>query len=111
MGKLLWQPSKKQIEQANMTRFINFVNQEYGLKFGSYDALYKWSVENIPDFWAAVWKFLPVKASRSYDKVVDDLTKFPGAQWFPALPTPGSLSRQAAGCWPRLGPGPQRAPP
>ena len=39
-------------------------------------------LNNIPDFWTSVWDFLEIKASKKYDKVVDDLSKFPGAQWF-----------------------------
>ena len=82
MGKLLWQPSEERIKQANMTRLIDFVNKKHGLEINSYAQLYNWSTENIPDFWAAVWKFEGIKASRGYDKVVDDLSKFPGARWF-----------------------------
>jgi acetoacetyl-CoA synthetase len=44
--------------------------------------LYKWSIDRIPDFWAAMWDFAKIKASRKYDAVVDDLIKFPGAKWF-----------------------------
>ena len=29
-----------------------------------------------------MWEFGEVKASRGYDRVVDDLTKMPGAKWF-----------------------------
>ena len=65
-----------------MTRFINFVNRKYDLKIDSYFQLYNWSIENIPDFWAAMWEFGKIKASRGYDKVVDDLSRFPGAKWF-----------------------------
>ncbi len=82
MGKLLWKPSKECIKQANMTRFIEFVNKEYGLKIKSYAQLYDWSVESIPDFWAAMWEFAEIIASRKYTKVIDDLNKFPGAKWF-----------------------------
>nr|MDO8090021.1 acetoacetate--CoA ligase [Candidatus Sigynarchaeota archaeon] len=82
MKKPLWQPSEEIIKQANMTRFIDFVNKEYGLEINTYAQLYEWSVESIPDFWAAVWDFVGIKASRGYDKVVDDLSKFPGAKWF-----------------------------
>ena len=78
----LWKPSEEVKKQANITRFISFVNQKYGLKLDSYDALYDWSVKEIPDFWAAMWEFAPIKASRQYDEVVDDLGKFPGAKWF-----------------------------
>jgi len=41
----------RQIKNANMTRFIEFVNRKYGKKFKTYDELYQWSVDSIPDFW------------------------------------------------------------
>jgi acetoacetyl-CoA synthetase len=82
MKKPLWTPSKDQIKNANMTRFIEFVNKAYNRKFKSYDELYQWSIDRIPDFWAAMWEFAKIKASKRYDQVVDDLKKFPGARWF-----------------------------
>jgi len=82
MAKLLWEPTEEQKKRANMTQFISFVNEKYALKIDSYDGLYDWSIDQIPDFWAAVWEFTRIKASRKYDQVVDDLTRFPGAQWF-----------------------------
>ncbi|MCK4424568.1 acetoacetate--CoA ligase, partial [Candidatus Bathyarchaeota archaeon] len=82
MGKLLWKPSEERIKQANMTRFIDFVNKKHGLEINSYSQLYNWSVENIADFWAAMWEFGGVIVSRGYDKVVDDLSSFPGTKWF-----------------------------
>jgi acetoacetyl-CoA synthetase len=82
MGKLLWKPSKERIKKANMTRFIEFVNKKCGLRIKSYAQLYDWSVESIPDFWAAMWEFAEIIASRKYTKVIDDLNKFPGAKWF-----------------------------
>lgn len=83
MNKLLWQPSEETKHDANVTRFIRFVNNRHGLALADYDDLYQWSIVNIPDLWAAVWDFTKIKASRSYDTVVDDLGKFPGAEWFP----------------------------
>jgi len=82
MRSPLWTPSEERKKQANVTRFINFVNKEYNLEIDSYAKLYRWSIEHIPDFWAAMWKFGEIKASREYDTVVDDLRKFPGAKWF-----------------------------
>ena len=79
----LWNPSEERKQQANITRFIKTVNTRYGLKLDSYAELYQWSVDNIPDFWAAVWAFADVKASKQYDQVMEDLTRFPGAKWFP----------------------------
>jgi len=82
MAKLLWEPTEEQKKRANMTQFISFINEKYALKIDSYDELYDWSIDQIPDFWAAVWEFTRIRASRRYDKVVDNLTKFPGAKWF-----------------------------
>jgi len=82
MRKPLWTPSQNRIEQANITKFIHFINKKHNLKIESYTQLYNWSITNISDFWAAVWDFCEIKASRKYNKVIDDLSKFPGAKWF-----------------------------
>jgi acetoacetyl-CoA synthetase len=79
----LWIPSEERKRQANITRFMDQVNAWYGLNLGSYADLYRWSVENIPEFWAAIWDFAEIKSSQRYDQVIDDLSKFPGAIWFP----------------------------
>lgn len=83
MRKPLWTPSEERIQQANITRFMEAVNARQNLDLRSYAELYQWSVENIPDFWAAMWDFGKIKTSISYDQVVEDLTKFPGTKWFP----------------------------
>jgi acetoacetyl-CoA synthetase len=80
---LLWEPSEERRKQANITRFISFINRSHGHSIHSYDELYRWSIRQIPEFWAAMWEFGGIKASRKYDEVVDDLRKFPGARWFP----------------------------
>jgi acetoacetyl-CoA synthetase len=82
MGRLLWTPSEERVKQANITRFIDFVNRRFGTDIKDYWALYKWSVEEIPDFWAALWSFFEIRSSRTYDSVVEDLQKFPGTHWF-----------------------------
>ena len=79
----LWKPSTERIEKANISRFITFVNDKYGKTISGYDDLYQWSVDAIPDFWAAVWDFTEIRASRGYDAVVEDLSAFPGTKWFP----------------------------
>lgn len=83
MKKSLWTPSEQRKQQANLTRFIEQVNARYHLHLASYTDLYNWSVNNIPDFWQAVWDFVEIKAARPFDAVVRDLSVFPGAQWFP----------------------------
>jgi acetoacetyl-CoA synthetase len=82
MKKPLWEPSEERKDQANITQFVGFVNEKYGLEINSYAQLHDWSVENIPDFWAAMWEFGEIKSSRGYTEVIDHLNKFPGAKWF-----------------------------
>jgi len=81
--KKLWEPSDEWIKNAEATRFIEFVNKEYNQDLMGGKDLYKFSVEKIEDFWDAMWKFSGIIASNLYDKVVEDLSVFPGTKWFP----------------------------
>jgi acetoacetyl-CoA synthetase len=82
MAKMLWEPSEARIKDSHMYRFMNFVNKKYRKKFTEYASLYEWSVEKIPDFWAAMWEFAEIKASKPYNKAVSNPNKMPGAKWF-----------------------------
>ncbi len=82
MGRLLWQPSKQRVKDTNMYRFMNFINQKYERDFTEYTPLHQWSIDRIPYFWASMWEFADIKASQTYDDVIDDVTKMPGARWF-----------------------------
>ncbi len=82
MRSPLWQPTEDRKKQANMARFSDFVNRKEKTVITGYDELYDWSVTDIPAFWAAMWEFAVIKASHSYQRVVDDPGKFPGAKWF-----------------------------
>ncbi len=82
MQKLLWKPSDEVKNSCRMADFMRYVNRRYGTDFQEYAELYKWSVEFIPDFWAALWDYFGIICSKPYDTVVDDLNHFPGAKWF-----------------------------
>ncbi|KIX14207.1 acetoacetate--CoA ligase [Dethiosulfatarculus sandiegensis] len=83
MAKKLWEPNAQRIEQANLTPFIKDVNQKQGLDLKDFFDLHQWSVDNISDFWAAIWEYGGVIHSAPYDKVIDVPEKMPGARWFP----------------------------
>jgi acetoacetyl-CoA synthetase len=82
MAKCLWTPSQQRIENSNMYRFMQFVNQRVGSNFSDYAGLYQWSIDHIPEFWDAWWQYAGIQASRPYEEVIDDATKMPGAKWF-----------------------------
>ncbi|MCC6498754.1 MAG: acetoacetate--CoA ligase [Anaerolineales bacterium] len=78
----LWTPSEERKQNAAITRFMGKINEWHNLKLALYSDLYQWSVENISDFWAEVWDFAEIKASKKYDSVVTDLSVMPGTKWF-----------------------------
>ncbi|MBK5092775.1 MAG: acetoacetate--CoA ligase, partial [Actinobacteria bacterium] len=82
MAKILWKPSPERVKNSNMYRFMCSVNERYNKDLKDYDGLYQWSIDNVPDFWESMWDFVQIKASRSYDQVIDDTSKMPGARWF-----------------------------
>lgn len=78
----LWRPSEERIKNANITRFISFVNERHSLSISGYHRLYDWSIENREVFWASVWEFGNVIASVPYEKVLEDSPTMIGAKWF-----------------------------
>jgi len=82
MKKPLWVPGEKRRQEANLTAFMELVARRKGVKVADYHELYRWSIEQIPDFWELIWEYGEVRHSRSYDRIVDDLGKMPGCRWF-----------------------------
>ncbi|MGC2670296.1 MAG: acetoacetate--CoA ligase [Candidatus Acidiferrum sp.] len=81
-GELLWTPSAAQVEDANVTRFAKWLARERGLQFVSYEAMWKWSVTELDDFWQAIWDYFRVESSAPHTRVLGKRT-MPGAEWFP----------------------------
>ncbi|MBF0574209.1 MAG: AMP-binding protein, partial [Desulfamplus sp.] len=82
MAKCLWKPSDERIKQTNMYRFMQTINEKYGTNYSDYDALYKWSIDNLEKFWELMWDFAQIRSSKKFDRVIDDPCKMPGAKWF-----------------------------
>ncbi len=78
---LLWEPSVKLKQQANITRYMKWLENEKGLSFRSPEELWAWSVNYLEDFWASLWEYYQVKASKPYTTVLEE-RKMPGAKWF-----------------------------
>lgn len=79
----LWEPSPQRVQSANITRFLDHVNRTHGFSMRSYAELYEWSITELSDFWAVMWEFAGIRHSHPYESVLDDITHFPGARWFP----------------------------
>lgn len=82
MTKPLWTPSQQVIERANMARFLEYVRQHAAPDVKTYPHLYQWSIEHPDRFWPQVWDFCGIKASKTWDQVLVDGHRMPGAKWF-----------------------------
>ena len=80
-GSLLWKPSAKVIEQANLTHYMTWLKENRGLDFELYSDLWRWSVMEIEAFWSSLWDFFDIVASEPYATVLTE-RKMPGAKWF-----------------------------
>ncbi|MBI1225537.1 MAG: acetoacetate--CoA ligase [Bacteroidetes bacterium] len=78
---MLWQPNKDFIQHSHLHQYLDWLAQNYNLKFQNYHAAWQWSVENIEDFWETVWKFFSVISHSPYKQVLKE-RKMPGAIWF-----------------------------
>ncbi len=79
----IWEPSLERKNAANLTRFIELVNQRHTKSIATYRELQEWSVSDIPGFWARMWEFGKIKGSAPYETPVADLEEMLGVRWFP----------------------------
>ena len=77
----LWEPSAEMIDATDMARFMRWAGTRRGRDFIDYAELWQWSVDELEDFWAAVWEFFGVRASVAYERVLG-VAEMPGASWF-----------------------------
>ncbi|KAH7732166.1 acetoacetyl-CoA synthetase [Aphelenchoides avenae] len=72
-------------EDANNAelRLKEHVERTFGVKFASYDAWYRWTCDNYPEFWRTVATFCGIHFSKPYEKVVEGSTMYPVPKWFP----------------------------
>lgn len=81
-GILLWEPTEEMKRQSNLAHYMQWLEREQGLHFATPEELWAWSVNRIEDFWASLWEYFHIKASKPYRAVLVE-RKMPGAQWFP----------------------------
>ncbi|MSW83353.1 MAG: acetoacetate--CoA ligase [Actinobacteria bacterium] len=81
---MLWQPTAQQRAQTNLARFVARLNADRGLAHSveDYEALWRWSVEDLEGFWSAIWEQFGVLADGDASTVLAS-HEMPGTQWFP----------------------------
>jgi acetoacetyl-CoA synthetase len=80
-GEKLWEPSAEAIERSALTRYMRWLAAERGVEAEDYEALWRWSVDELEDFWASIWDYFEVVSSGPRPDVLSD-HQMPGARWF-----------------------------
>ncbi len=80
-GELLWTPRPEYAAASGVERFRHWLARERGLTLADYEALRRWSVDELEPFWAALWDYFAIQSDTPYLRVLDT-RQMPGARWF-----------------------------
>ncbi len=69
-GTLLFEPSKTQVEQANITSYRTWLQEYKQIQTKDYHTLWKWSVEDFDTFWESIWEYFKIQSHESYQTFV-----------------------------------------
>ena len=59
---MLWKCSDSKLKDSNLFKFESFLNKKYSIDYqNDYEQLWKWSINNIGEFWKSIWEFSNVK--------------------------------------------------
>ncbi len=82
MHTTLWEPSSDQYKNCNLSKYISFINENYNKNFKNYDDLYKWSIDDISNFWDSISVFSKIKFSSLPDTIYKKNDSFIKTKWF-----------------------------
>ncbi len=82
INKLLWSPSQKLIDEANITGFMADVNNRFNQSFDDYQSLYQWSIDEKESFWSTLWDYAEVIGDKG-ERILVDGDNIEKAIWFP----------------------------
>ena len=77
---VVWIPSQDQILNSNLKKFTDFVEENTGKHFKSYDELHHFSISN-PEFWRFIIEFCKVEGE--WNGPIYEGENIFSAQWFP----------------------------
>jgi acetoacetyl-CoA synthetase len=81
-GEVLWSPPADLRETTEVGRYLEWLEEHRTLHFADYNALWRWSVEDLEGFWSSIWEFYEIRSHAPYERVLAR-DSMPGAQWFP----------------------------
>jgi acetoacetyl-CoA synthetase len=60
---------------------MHWLETTRGLRFASYDDLWRWSVADLEAFWESLWEYFQIRSATPYTRVLSS-HEMPGARWF-----------------------------
>src|SRR5699024_11936994 len=61
----IWEPSEEQINEANVTAYMKWLQDERNLSFNTYAELWKWSTDEVEMFWESLWEYFEITDRKS----------------------------------------------
>ncbi|CAN5473960.1 acetoacetate--CoA ligase [soil metagenome] len=77
----LWEPSAEAVERSRVTAYMRWLRKEKGVEAADYESLWRWSVEELDDFWTSIWEYFEVQADGDPPTALAS-REMPGARWF-----------------------------
>lgn len=68
-------------EGSETARYLAWLDTERGLQFEDWNALHRWSIDRLEDFWQSIWDFFEVVSHTPAAGVLTE-RRMPGAEWF-----------------------------
>ncbi|MBW8487514.1 acetoacetate--CoA ligase [Actinomadura sp. PM05-2] len=78
----MWTPAPDARDTSEIGRYLRWLEDERGLAFDGYPALWEWSVTDLAGFWTSIWDFFGVRAHTPPEEALRSAA-MPGAEWFP----------------------------
>jgi acetoacetyl-CoA synthetase len=69
------------LPEPQITRYLRWLRDKRGLQFADYDALWRWSVDDLEAFWSSMWQYFGIESPTPFARVLSS-QRMPGARWF-----------------------------
>jgi acetoacetyl-CoA synthetase len=84
-GAVLWEPSAERVGTAKISAFMAWLQSDLGIDVHDYAELWRWSIDEVEQFWAAIRRYFDVGAADGAEPVLVRGNGAEHAEWFPNL--------------------------
>jgi acetoacetyl-CoA synthetase len=80
--RVLWSPPQDARARTRVGHYLDWLAAQRGRRFDDYQALWRWSVDDLEDFWGSLADYFDVQFHALPRSVLESV-HMPGANWFP----------------------------